>query len=92
MTHHGRLELLHRDLHLPATWADAGDPLGAGGVGFLPLYMMREHDLIEKHAQAAGLQELSVRWIYLHMTEETARHAGHIDILRELVDGVTGFR
>ena len=36
--------------------------------------------------------ELSVRWIYLHMIEETARHAGHIDILRELLDGVTGFR
>jgi NitT/TauT family transport system substrate-binding protein len=38
-------------------------PLGAGGVGFLPLYMMREHDLIEKHATAAGLDELTVRWI-----------------------------
>jgi uncharacterized damage-inducible protein DinB len=32
----------------------------------------------------------SLRWIYLHMIEETARHAGHIDILRELLDGVTG--
>ena len=38
-------------------------PLGAGGVGFLPLYVMREHDLIEKHAQAAGIEELTVRWI-----------------------------
>jgi NitT/TauT family transport system substrate-binding protein len=38
-------------------------PLGAGGVGFLPLYVMREHDLIEKHAQAAGVEELTVRWI-----------------------------
>lgn len=35
---------------------------------------------------------VSLRWIYLHMTEETARHAGHIDILRELLDGTTGFR
>jgi NitT/TauT family transport system substrate-binding protein len=40
-------------------------PLGAGGVGFLPLYMMREHGLIEKHARAAGLQDLTVRWIDL---------------------------
>jgi uncharacterized damage-inducible protein DinB len=32
----------------------------------------------------------SLRWIYLHMIEETARHAGHIDILRELLDGVVG--
>jgi len=32
----------------------------------------------------------SLRWIYLHMIEETARHAGHIDIVRELLDGVVG--
>ncbi|MBL7494934.1 DinB family protein [Frankia sp. CNm7] len=34
--------------------------------------------------------EVSVRWIYVHMIEETARHAGHADILRELTDGTTG--
>jgi len=32
----------------------------------------------------------SVRWVVAHMTGETARHAGHADILRELIDGVTG--
>lgn len=32
----------------------------------------------------------SVRWVVAHMTGETARHAGHADILRELLDGVTG--
>ena len=35
-------------------------------------------------------QRYTLRWIMLHMIEETARHAGHIDILRELLDGVTG--
>jgi hypothetical protein len=30
-----------------------------------------------------------VRWIVLHMIEETARHAGHLDIARELLDGTT---
>jgi NitT/TauT family transport system substrate-binding protein len=40
-------------------------PLGAGGVGFLPLLVMRERDLIEKHAAAAGLADLTVRWIEL---------------------------
>jgi hypothetical protein len=30
-----------------------------------------------------------VRWIVLHMIEETARHAGHLDIARELIDGQT---
>ena len=38
-------------------------PTGAGGVGFLPLLMMREHGLIEKHASAAGLPDVTVRWI-----------------------------
>ncbi len=40
-------------------------PLGAGGVGFLPLYVMRDRALVEKHAQAAGLTDLTVRWIDL---------------------------
>ncbi len=40
-------------------------PLGAGGVGFLPLLVMRDRQLIEKHAQAAGLTKVSVRWIDL---------------------------
>jgi uncharacterized damage-inducible protein DinB len=32
----------------------------------------------------------TLRWILLHLIEETARHNGHIDILREMADGVTG--
>jgi hypothetical protein len=32
----------------------------------------------------------SVRWALTHMIEETGRHAGHADILRELIDGATG--
>jgi uncharacterized damage-inducible protein DinB len=36
------------------------------------------------------LGRVSLRWIYLHMIEETARHAGHLDILREQLDGATG--
>ena len=47
----------------------------------------------------ASLEELSknqergprsLRWIMVHMIEETARHAGHADILRELTDGAIG--
>jgi hypothetical protein len=33
---------------------------------------------------------VSLRWLILHMIEETARHAGHLDIMRELIDGKTG--
>lgn len=35
---------------------------------------------------------VSMRWVLVHMVEETARHAGHADILRELIDGATGYR
>lgn len=37
------------------------------------------------------LGRVSLRWIYVHMIEESARHAGHADILREQTDGATGF-
>jgi hypothetical protein len=33
----------------------------------------------------------SVRWVLLHMIEETARHAGHADIVRESIDGATAY-
>lgn len=33
---------------------------------------------------------VSMRWVLIHMIEETARHAGHMDILRELIDEQTG--
>jgi hypothetical protein len=33
---------------------------------------------------------VSLRWVVAHLLEETARHAGHADILRELTDGRTG--
>jgi hypothetical protein len=34
---------------------------------------------------------VSVRWVLLHLIEETARHAGHADIVRELIDNTTGY-
>ena len=33
----------------------------------------------------------SCRWVLLHMIEETARHVGHLDLLREVLDGVVGY-
>jgi Protein of unknown function (DUF664) len=51
-------------------------------------------------AKAASLDEacrgeqseepVNLRWVVAHLLEETARHAGHADILRELIDGSTG--
>lgn len=52
-------------------------------------------------SDAASLDDLSVstrvggkpftlRWVLLHLIEETARHAGHADLLREAIDGTVG--
>ncbi|MEU7790032.1 MULTISPECIES: DinB family protein [unclassified Amycolatopsis] len=35
-------------------------------------------------------ETFNVRWVLTHMIEETARHTGHFDVLRELTDGLTG--
>ncbi|HEV3351977.1 MAG TPA: DinB family protein [Acidimicrobiales bacterium] len=35
-------------------------------------------------------ESVNLRWVLMHLLEETARHAGHADILRELIDGQTG--
>ena len=43
------------------------------------------HSLDEEVADSGGA--VSLRWIMVHMIEETARHAGHADVLRELTDG-----
>lgn len=47
-----------------------------------------QFDLDDRSAAQDG--RYSLRWILLHLTEETARHLGHIDVLRELLDGATG--
>ena len=35
---------------------------------------------------------VSLRWVLVHMVEETARHTGHADVVRELLDGTTGYK
>ena len=39
---------------------------------------------------AGAMRPTTLRWVVDHMIEETARHAGHMDITRELIDGRTG--
>ena len=60
----------------------------------------RECELADTAVADAGLDDtytfqrtgtpMDLRWIYLHMIEEYARHNGHADFLREQIDGVTG--
>jgi hypothetical protein len=37
----------------------------------------------------ADVEAWSVRWVWFHLVEELARHAGHADLVREAVDGAT---
>ena len=46
--------------------------------------------LDEECAQTGDESSVNLRWVLMHLLEETARHAGHADILRELVDGSAG--
>jgi len=48
-------------------------------------------DLDEPMAGTRRLQPLTARWILVHLIEETARHNGHLDILREMADGSVGY-
>ncbi len=45
---------------------------------------------VETVGRAWWGEPVSLRWVLIHMIEETARHAGHVDIARELLDGVVG--
>ena len=53
-------------------------------VGALPL------DLVVASRGHHPERTRNLRWIYLHMIEEYARHNGHADLLRERIDGATG--
>ena len=41
-------------------------------------------------ASRASIRPTTLRWVMTHLIEEPARHAGHMDITRELLDGKTG--
>ena len=45
---------------------------------------------VGRHPDSLGAETTDLRRIVLHMIEETARHAGHLDAVRELLDGRTG--
>src|SRR6516164_3434472 len=59
-----------------------------------------EFDLAQQAAAGRDLDEtffnlrrntdMCLRWVYVHMIEEYARHNGHADLLRERTDGATG--
>jgi hypothetical protein len=46
-------------------------------------------ETLSKRTMSTG-EPVTLRWILMHLIEETARHNGHIDLLREMADGTTG--
>ncbi|NUO58728.1 MAG: DinB family protein [Hamadaea sp.] len=58
-------------------WADVAPILATG-------------DLDAECREPGSQPPMNLRWVIAHMLEETARHAGHADIIRELIDGSTG--
>ena len=49
-----------------------------------------ECDRSREIAAQHSLEDATLRWVYLHLIVETGRHAGHADILREMIDGSVG--
>jgi hypothetical protein len=60
------------------TWVRADAVVAAAG------------DLDELCVEVGEEAPVNLRWVLMHLLEETARHAGHADILRERIDGATG--
>jgi uncharacterized damage-inducible protein DinB len=98
-------EVLAGDAVAPLYWrADQADAdfEDLGGQSLAEAVAIWEHEVAAARASAAGFAELTtirqgtearavdLRWIYLHMIEEYARHNGHADVIRELIDGTTG--
>ena len=50
---------------------------------------VRDRELDDTFVHRSGTT-ISLRWVYVHMIEEYARHNGHADLIRQHIDGVTG--
>jgi hypothetical protein len=51
----------------------------------------KDHELDELTKKPGRSGHVDLRWIYMHMSQEYARHCGHADLLREMIDGTTGY-
>lgn len=86
-------------LDLPSLWQGDPDPSWNLEDDDTPASLIQAYR--EEWANAEALKKLdpdataadgkrTVRWILAHVAQETARHVGHLDLLRELADGQTG--
>ena len=72
------------------TWPPRSTPTGRPGPASTPSSPPPRASTSPAEGLGADEAPVNLRWVLMHLLEETARHAGHADILRELIDGRTG--
>jgi uncharacterized damage-inducible protein DinB len=86
-------------LDLPSLWKGDPDPSWDLTDDDTPESLIQAYreewanaDALKQRApdDVAAHEKFTVRWILAHVAQETARHVGHLDLLRELADGQTG--
>ena len=82
-------------LEIPDDTPADGDTLEAAVADYRALWpridaVIAAADLDDRCASPDRGGAVDLRWILLHLIEETARHAGHADIVAEMIDGRTG--
>lgn len=86
-------------LDLPSLWEGSPDPSWDLTDADTPESLIEAYHTEWANAEAlsrrdpdalAANEKFTVRWILSHVAQETARHVGHLDLLRELADGQTG--
>ncbi len=85
-----------QDVAIPAGQPDAADTVASVTAAYRATWQRVDEvafgdaSLDELCRRSDADPPVSLRWVLMHLLEETARHAGHADILRELTDGQTG--
>ncbi|HYA68858.1 MAG TPA: DinB family protein [Acidimicrobiales bacterium] len=85
-----------QDVDIPAETVGPDDTVVAAVASYRTLWarvdaVVAEAPSLDVVCRDVGVESpVSLRWVLMHLLEETARHAGHADILRELIDGTVG--
>jgi uncharacterized damage-inducible protein DinB len=83
-----------RDMDAAFNDADTADVAEAFATWRAECELARKAEAAAPSLEVIGVQRsgrrVSLRWIFVHMIEEYARHNGHADLLRERIDGSTG--
>jgi uncharacterized damage-inducible protein DinB len=84
-----------QDIELPSDAVGPGDTVDGVVAAYRLAWARTERaiggaDLGDTCRAVGDEAPVNLRWVLMHLLEETARHAGHADILREMIDGSTG--